>query len=360
MVAPGLRFKQFKNQWASNKLEALVDSIQSGKSKDRAEDGKFPLFGSTGAIGMTNAPEYSGIAILIARVGANAGSKYLVDGNYSVTDNTLILRLKGGNDYDFFSNLLEYRKLNKLTFGSGQPLVTGGLLKQLEIKSPDPIEQTKIANFLTAVDAKISQLTKKHELLTSYKKGVMQKIFNQELRFKDNDGREFPEREEKNLGDICSITTGKLDANAMTENGEYRFYTCAKEYYRIDNYAFDTNALLVSGNGANVGYIHHYKGKFNAYQRTYVLDKFDENIIFIKFFLDSFLHIRIFKEAKEGNTPYIVMGTLTEMLIQLPTLEEQTKIANFLTAIDDKITNVKSQLEAAKEYKQGLLQQMFV
>ena len=66
------------------------------------------------------------------------------------------------------------------------------------------------------------------------------------------------------------MTTGKLDANAMVENGKYRFYTCAKDYYKINEYAFDTDALLISGNGANVGYIHHYEGKFNAYQRTYV------------------------------------------------------------------------------------------
>lgn len=249
--------------------------------------------------------------------------------------------------------------MNRCT-GTSYPAINSSDLGSIEISFPSRQEQTKIANFLTAVDSKISQLTKKLELLTLYKKGVMQKIFNRELRFKDDDGQEFLEWEEKNLGNLCSITTGKLDANAMIENGEYRFYTCAKEYYRIDNYAFDTDALLVSGNGANVGYIHHYKGKFNAYQRTYVLDGFDENIIFIKYFLDTFLHIRIFKEAKEGNTPYIVMGTLTEMPIQLPTSEEQTKIANFLTAIDDKITNVKSQLEASKEYKQGLLQQMFV
>ena len=82
-----------------------------------------------------------------------------------------------------------------------------------------------------------------------------------QLRFKGDDGQNFPEWEDTTLGELCSITTGKLDANAMIGNGEYRFYTCAKEYYRIDNYAFDTDALLVSGNGANVGYIHHYKGK---------------------------------------------------------------------------------------------------
>lgn len=233
-------------------------------------------------------------------------------------------------------------------------------IAEVVIKFPSKPEQTKIANFLTAVDEKITHLTQKHELLTQYKKGVMQQIFSQELRFKDDDGHDFPEWEDTTLGELCSITTGKLDANAMIENGEYRFYTCAKEFYRIDDYAFDTDALLVSGNGANVGYIHHYKGKFNAYQRTYVLDRFEENIIFIKYFLDAFLHVRIFKEAKEGNTPYIVMGTLTEMSVRLPKLAEQTKIANFLTAIDDKISSTKTQLQAVKQYKQGLLQQMFV
>jgi type I restriction enzyme S subunit len=275
----------------------------------------------------------------------------------------IVLRLKEKGNSNFFAYFLTHAKskdIAEITQGITIIHLYFSQLKNILLNYPCDKEQTKIANFLTAVDEKISHLTQKHDLLTQYKKGVMQQIFSQELRFKDDDGGGFPEWKETTLGDLCSITTGKLDANAMILNGEYRFYTCAKEYYRIDNYAFDTDALLVSGNGANVGYIHHYKGKFNAYQRTYVLDKFDENIIFIKYFLDTFLHIRIFKEAKEGNTPYIVMGTLTEMLIQLPALKEQTKIANFLTAIDDKIIATQSQLQAVKQYKQGLLQQMFV
>ena len=127
-------------------------------------------------------------------------------------------------------------------------------------------------------------------------------------------------------------------------------HTCAKEYYQIDNYAFDTDALLVSGNGANVGYIHYYNGKFNACQRTYVLDKFEQNIIYIKYFLEKHLYKRIFKEKKEGNTPYIVLGTLTEMYVLLPSVQEQTKIANFLTAIDDKITHKRGQCRFAGDY----------
>ena len=91
------------------------------------------------------------------------------------------------------------------------------------------------------------------------------------------------------LGDVCTtITTGKLDANEMCQDGEYRFYTCAKSYYFIDTFAFDDEALLISGNGENVGYVHYYKVKFNAYQRTYVLLRFKESIHYVKYFLDQF------------------------------------------------------------------------
>ena len=146
----------------------------------------------------------------------------------------------------------------------------------------------------------------------------------------------------------------------MKENGEYRFYTCAKEYYQIDKYAFDTEALLVSGNGANVGYIHYYKGKFNAYQRTYVLDNFKSDIIFTKYFLDTKLSIRILKEKKAGNTPYIVLDTLKEMIIKLPPLLEQQKIAGFLTSVDNLIESKQQQITQSQQWKKGLMQCLFV
>ncbi|OPG43520.1 restriction endonuclease subunit S [Helicobacter pylori] len=136
------------------------------------------------------------------------------------------------------------------------------------------------------------------------------------------------------IGDICEITTGSLDANEMVHYGKYRFYTCAKEYYFIDKYAFDTEAILISGNGAYVGYVHYYKGKFNAYQRTYVLDNFSEHIIFVKYFLTMFLQSHIQTNRNEGNTPYIVMGTLKDFEIPLPPLNEQIAIANILSALD--------------------------
>ena len=196
--------------------------------------------------------------------------------------------------------------------------------------------------------------------MEQYKKGVMQQLFSGQLRFKDENGNPYPDWEEKRLGELCSTTTGKLDANAMREDGEYRFYTCAREYYQIDKYAFDTEALLVSGNGANVGYIHYYKGKFNAYQRTYVLDGFDQNIFYIKKYLEKNLYERIHVEKKDGNTPYITLSTITEMKVDLPCQPEQQKIATYLSSIDTKIEAVNNQITQTQTFKKGLLQQMFV
>lgn len=233
-------------------------------------------------------------------------------------------------------------------------------LSKLPISLPSLPEQQKIADYLSTIDTKINLLEEKKAQLALYKKAMMQKLFSQEIRFKDDKGNDFPEWEEKRLGDISKITTGKLDANAMIPNGEYRFYTCAKEYYKIDKYAFDCEALLISGNGANVGYIHHYKGKFNAYQRTYVLTDLAQNFEFIKYQLDQFLHIRISREKKEGNTPYIVLSTLTEMLLKIPIKQEQQKIADFLSAIDESIEKVNEQITQTQSFKKAMLQQMFV
>ncbi len=251
----------------------------------------------------------------------------------------------------------QYTKVMSQSTRNQVPITTQ---RKFFVSLPTFSEQTKIASFLNAVDKKLEVQKKMKAFLEQYKKGVMQKIFNQEIRFKDENGKEFPKWEERKLGDLSRITTGKLDANAMVPDGEYRFYTCAREYYKIDKYAFDTEALLVSGNGANVGYIHYYKGKFNAYQRTYVLDGISENIIYLKYYLDEFLRLRINAEKNEGNTPYIVMSTLSQMNIQLPTKFEQTKIANFLIVLDHKIEIINTELEKTKLWKKGLLQQLFV
>lgn len=158
---------------------------------------------------------------------------------------------------------------------------------------------------------------------------------------------------------ISQITTGKLDANAMIPNGKYRFYTCAKDYYYIDNYAFDDEALLISGNGEYVGYIHYYKGKFNAYQRVYVLTGFKIDVRYLENFLNRYLPSRINKEVSQNNIPYIRLSTLSKMEINYPeSPTEQASIANILSKVDEAIESVKKSIEAAEKLKKSLMQNL--
>lgn len=225
-------------------------------------------------------------------------------------------------------------------------------------------EQQKIADCLSSIDELIDAENRKLKALEKYKKGLMQKLFPAEgktlpeWRFPEFQG--CGEWNIDKLGNLCKITTGKLDANAMVANGKYRFYTCAKEFFQIDKYAFNTEALLISGNGANVGYIHYYKGKFNAYQRTYVLDQFYEDIHYIQYYLERNLSRRINTEKNEGNTPYIVLKTLTDMDIFFPKdLKEQQKIADCLSKVDTMIEEQSNKVEQLKAHKKGLMQGLF-
>jgi type I restriction enzyme S subunit len=147
------------------------------------------------------------------------------------------------------------------------------------------------------------------------------------------------------LSSICKISTGKLNANRMVDKGAYPFFTCAKEVYRIDTFAFDYEALLISGNGSQVGHIHYYKGRFNAYQRTYVLFDFSQNIHFVKYILLSGLKQRIMDEKNVAGVPYIKLDTLTDFIIPLPPLEIQNEIVRIL----DNFTQLEAELEAELE-----------
>ena len=275
-------------------------------------------------------------------------------------DLNIIKSNNNGVFLSYYLNSVKKYEIAVLAQGISVVHLYANQLSTLILNLPSLPEQTKIANFLSTIDETIQAQTQYVETLRTYKKGIVQQLFDQTIRFKNDNGEPFEQWEGKRLGDCCKITTGKLDANAMVENGNYRFYTCAKNYYQIDKFAFDTEALLISGNGANLGYIHYYKGKFNAYQRTYVLDGFDENIMFVKCFLDAFLSNRINLEKKEGNTPFIVLSTLSEMSILIPTLPEQAKIANFLSTIDEKIALNEEKKSTLEMWKTGLLQQMFV
>jgi type I restriction enzyme S subunit len=164
---------------------------------------------------------------------------------------------------------------------------------------------------------------------------------------------------EANLKDLVEIKTGKKDANEGDENGSYRFYTCAKDYSFIKDYAFDEEAILISGNGAYVGYVHYYNGKFDAYQRTYILSDFKVNVFFLFHYLGENLRLRIHREKQDNATPYIKKGTLAKFKIQYPENPfEQTAIATILSKVDEAIAATQNSIKAAEKLKKALMQNL--
>ena len=226
----------------------------------------------------------------------------------------------------------------------------GEHLKALKTYNPTLPEQQKIAKLLSLLDDRIDTQNKIIEKLQSLIKGIAQHCIKE-----STSGNTYVK-----LGDICQITTGKLDANAQVDNGIYPFFTCAEQPFKIDSFAFDTEALLISGNGANLGYINYYKGKFNAYQRTYVLDLFSENIQYIKWALKVLLPKRIAIEKSSSNTPYIVLSTLTDLRLPLPCKSEQSFIANLMQSLEGILSNQIAQYDSYYYLKQYLLRQMFI
>ncbi len=223
-------------------------------------------------------------------------------------------------------------------------------MRTYQLSLPSIQEQYKIAKLLTLLDERIATQSKLIEKLESLIKGIAQHCIRELIN-----GWEYVR-----LGNICKITTGKLDANAQVENGQYPFFTCAERPFNIDCYAFDTEALLISGNGANLGYINYYKGKFNAYQRTYVLDHFSVNIQYVKWALKVLLPQRIAIEKSSSNTPYIVLSTLADLKIPIPNNSKQNHIADLMMSFERKLSTQLVLSDLYNKQKQYLLRQMFI
>ena len=161
------------------------------------------------------------------------------------------------------------------------------------------------------------------------------------------------------LGDIAKFQTGKLNSNAAVENGKYPFFTCSPNTLAIDNYAFDKEAILLAGNNAEGNFsIKYYKGKFNAYQRTYIIETYNDKCDIKFLFYALKLCLQQFKLMSQGtSTKFLTAVILNNFEISLPSLEEQRRIAGILGAIDDKIENNRRintnlELQAQALYKQ--------
>ncbi|GAX62496.1 restriction endonuclease S subunit [Candidatus Scalindua japonica] len=172
--------------------------------------------------------------------------------------------------------------------------------------------------------------------------------------------------EKKPLSNLVDIKTGKLNANAAVENGKYPFFTCSREIFAIDNYAFDLEAILLAGNNASGDFnVKHHKGKFNAYQRTYVITVNKENKVLYRYLYFQLLNsLKEFKKKSVGaNTRFLKLGMIQEMQIALPSITEQQTIVKKLDTLSAETKKLEAiyqqKADDLEELKKSVLQKAF-
>ncbi|TLS73407.1 restriction endonuclease subunit S [Aliarcobacter thereius] len=275
-------------------------------------------------------------------------------------------------------------RLQMMKFATGISVlgISKSNLVKIKIKIPQKQEQEKIAIFLSSIDEKIEKLTKKDELLQQYKKSIMQKIFSQEIRFKDDKGKEFPEWEEKKMGDVSKLQGGYafksnefikegipvIRISNISNNNNYIDDNNMVYYNEISNdkkFSIKNGDLLVAMSGATTGKSSIYNLSTKAYLNQRVgLFKTNEDKLYYKYlvqfvFSDLFIS-QLNGVLVSGAQPNISSKDIEEFKLNLPCLKEQNKIANFLSSIDYKIEENQKQLEKTKEFKKSLLQLMFI
>jgi len=386
MTVPKLRFKEFDEAWKPVIL-ADISNIVTGStpatSKSEYYDGDF-LFVSPADIqenryveatkttlteeGFNKCRHIPKNSILFVCIGSTIGK--IAQNKEICATNQQINAVIPNDDYisDFLYLVLDKLAPSiKLTAGvQAVPLINKTEFGKTEFFTPTLGEQTKIASFLSAVDEKISQLTQKNRLLCDYKQGMMQKLFSQQLRFKANDGREFGEWEETILGEVVKFSNGKRIPLSETERqnrkGNYRYYGASGVIDYLDDYIFDGQYILIGEDGANIltrssrlAFV--VEGQFWVNNHAHIFQsKIGSNL-----FLASYLESLNYEKFNSGTAqPKLNLENLKKVPVINPSLAEQTKIANFLSAIDQKIEVVAEQIEQAKTWKKGLLQQMFL
>ena len=401
---PALRFPEFEGEWEVKRLGEIAKfSKGKGISKvDIVEDGEYQcirygelytVYGETindikskTNINLKNLVLSEANDVIIPASGETqidiaTASCVLKSGIALGGDLNIIKTKNNGVFLSYYLNSKKKLDIASLAQGISVVHLYSSQLSLLSLNLPILPEQTRIATFLTAVDDKLTQLKKKKSLLEEYKKGVMQKLFSQELRFKDENGEEFEEWEEKKLGEVATRITTKNkenNTNVLTISAQFGLISqleyfnksvSAKDvagYYLLSKNDFAYNKSY--SNGYPMGAIKRLKRYPKGVVSTlYICFRFNNEVdlSFMEQYFETGNHnTEIEKVAQEGARNHgllnIGVNDFLNINLFLPSLSEQTKIASFLTSIDEKISHCCGQIEKMEGWKKGLLQKMFV
>ena len=323
-------------------LQDIAPNICSGRDKP-SSNGKVVLYGSTGVIGMTESASYWDELILVARVGANAGQLQFANSPCGVTDNALVINAHEWNTYIYY--YLQYYNLNRLVFGSGQPLITGGMLKKIKIKSCKNVERLKITHLLSLLDERIETQRKVIEKYESLIRGLCENLTRQGTA-------------NKTINECLECHSFTLQESSVLEYGKYPVYGATGVCGYTDTPDVSGDGILIIKDGASVGTTSYAEGCYSAIGTLNLLTaKQDINLRYVYYCLK----VMNFAPYKTGLAiPHIYFKDYGKHKIWCPSFEQQSRIAYVLTKIDNKIQIEKSLLECLNSQKRYMLNQLFI
>ena len=387
--APKLRFKEFSGDWESEKLGNLLE-FKNGINASKEQYGHGKKFINVLDILNNNYITYENI-IGKVDVDEDTFEKYSVgygdivfqrssetreevgtanvylDKEQKATFGGFIIRGKKVGEYNpiFMNKLLKTssarKEITTKAGGSTRYNVGQDTLSDVEVMLPKLEEQEKIASFFSLIDDKISLQGEKVEALRDYKKGMMQKIFSRELRFKNDEGRDYSEWEEKKLGQIADIYQPQTISQQDFTISGYKVYGANGiiGFYSKYNHETEQIAITCRGNTCGTVNITERKSWITGNAMVVNVDEYLENVN--KYFLGFLLDYSNLKYMITGSgQPQITRDVVSSHKIKLPCLSEQNKISRLLLKIDMKLNKEQEKLDSLKQYKKGLLQQMFV
>lgn len=374
---PGIRFPAFKDEWEQKRLGEIAEI--NPKSENLPDTFIYIDLESVTAGELlketemlkANAPsraqrvlKQNDVLFQMVRPYQKNNFYFSKKGNYVASTGYAQLRTEENPlfIYQYLHNQKFVNNVNLRCTGTSYPAINSSDLSNIEIALPTLPEQKRIASFFTAVDKKIAELKQKKALLELYKKGVMKKLFpsagsgqTPALRFKDENGKEFPGWEKKTIGDVLKIGSGK-DYKHLN-SGDIPVYGTGGFMTLVDDFLYDGETVCIGRKGTIDAPFYH-NGKIWTVDTLFYTYSFNQSVP--KFIYYLFQQINWKQHNEASGVPSLSKSTIEKIKINCPSIKEQTKIANFLTSIDEKINQTETQIQQSQEWKKGLLQQMFV
>ncbi|MBA4299626.1 MAG: hypothetical protein C0433_05885 [Cyclobacterium sp.] len=400
---PKLRFPEFKSVWDLPKLSEKMEIFRGASPRPKSDPlyygGSIPrvLIEDVSRDGKYTTPKIDYLteegakksrllpkgSVILSCSGTRVAIPGILAVDACIHDGWLGFRefIEVENEFLYYLFVkLHERMQGEATTGGVFNNLTTSIIRDLRLGFPSHPEQQKIAEFLTAVDRRIELLQAKKEKLEAYKKGVMQQIFTQKLRFKADDGSDFPDWEEKKLGEVAKFSKGKgISKSDISKDGSQeciRYGELYTEYAEVIDVVISRTELDQSGlvlSQANdviipsSGETQLDIARASCVLRSGIALGGDLNIIrstlngvFLSFYLNHRRKHQIAKMAQGISVVHLYNSQLQELEIEIPFIDEQNKIAQFLTSLDGSIENLNQQITHTQTWKKGLLQKMFV